>query len=177
MTTCLWLPGALRNHDWPATRRLIALMWWVGLQGVVRHQAKCRGLRRCARFRPHHAEQGLGLPKWTLTALDVRRGTGPFLVKGDCEGWRNFSNKRSGNGRFEADFKGDQNSLEVTRFEAKGGSLAVSAIGTINLKKEHVSGLARGNLAGIPGLVTSPLIRLLEMEVELFHLTQNPPSP
>lgn len=72
---------------------------------------------------------------------------------------------RSKDGSFEADFKGDGHLVRVTRFEAKGGTLTVSARGTVNLEKKRVDGQARGKLNGLPGLVTSPLSRLLEMEV------------
>lgn len=73
--------------------------------------------------------------------------------------------KRSNEGRFEADYKADGTIMDVTRFEATGGSLTVSAVGKVNLEKRTVSGRARGKLTGLPGLVTSPLSRLLEMDV------------
>jgi len=72
---------------------------------------------------------------------------------------------RAKDGSFEADFKGDGDLVNVTRFEARGGSLTVSATGTVNLEKKRVDGKARGKLNGLPGLVTSPLSRMLEMEV------------
>ncbi len=69
-------------------------------------------------------------------------------------------------GEFEADFDANPGKVRVTRFEAKGGkSLTVSAEGEIDLQKKRVQGRARGKLVGLPGLVTSPLSRLLEMEV------------
>ncbi|MEO5716530.1 MAG: AsmA-like C-terminal region-containing protein [Luteolibacter sp.] len=74
--------------------------------------------------------------------------------------------ERSGKGEFDADFDLNPQVVEVKRFEAKGGSLTVSANGKVDLKKETVAGRARGKLVGLPGLVTSPLSRLLEMEVE-----------
>lgn len=73
--------------------------------------------------------------------------------------------ERSKQGRFEANFTSKDQLAEVTYFKATGGSLTVSAKGTVNLAKETVSGRARGKLDGLPGLVTSPLSRLLEMEV------------
>ncbi len=74
--------------------------------------------------------------------------------------------ERSGKGELNAEFHARPDIIEVTKFEAKGGSsLTVSAIGTVDLKKGRVNGHARGKLVGLPGLVTSPLSRLLEMEV------------
>ncbi len=73
--------------------------------------------------------------------------------------------KRAGSGQFDATFKAHPKLVEVTRFEAKGGSVTVSAIGTIDLEKQRVDGRARGKLSGLPGLVTGPLGRLLEMDV------------
>lgn len=73
--------------------------------------------------------------------------------------------KRSEDGRFEADFKMDGSIVDVPKFEATGGSLTVSAVGKVNLDKRTVSGRARGKLTGLPGMVTSPLSRLLEMNV------------
>ncbi len=74
--------------------------------------------------------------------------------------------ERAGPGEFNADFKAYPELIEVTRFEAKGGSsLTVSAVGTIDLTRQKVSGRARGKLVGLPGLVIHPLSRLLEMEV------------
>lgn len=73
--------------------------------------------------------------------------------------------KAGGEGQFDAKFVARPGMLEVTRFEAKGGSVTVSAAGTVDLEKERVDGRARGKLSGLPGLVTSPLGRLLEMEV------------
>ena len=74
--------------------------------------------------------------------------------------------KRSSDGRFEANYKANDQMIDVTRFTATGGTLTVSAVGKVNLKKHTVSGRARGKLTGLPGLVTSPLSRLLEMDVE-----------
>ncbi|RYD23828.1 MAG: hypothetical protein EOP88_02715, partial [Verrucomicrobiaceae bacterium] len=71
--------------------------------------------------------------------------------------------KRSEDGRFEADFKMEGSMVDVRKFEATGGSLTVSAVGKVNLDKRTVSGGARGKLTGLPGMVTSPLSRLLEM--------------
>ena len=72
---------------------------------------------------------------------------------------------KAGEGRFEANFTSRGNIVRVGRFEAKGGTLVVDAEGTVDLEKETVSGTARGKLTGVPGVVTSPLSRLLEMEV------------
>jgi hypothetical protein len=75
--------------------------------------------------------------------------------------------EKSGNGEFDAEFKAHGDILEVTKFEARGGAaLTVSARGTVDLDKQRVSGRARGKLIGLPGLLTSPLSRLLEMVVE-----------
>jgi len=74
--------------------------------------------------------------------------------------------ERAKEGEFQAAFRGRGRVMEVTEFEAKGGALTVSAKGTIDLRTERVKGTARGKLGGVPGLVTSPLSRLLEMEVE-----------
>jgi len=74
--------------------------------------------------------------------------------------------ERAKTGEFEAEFTGKGKRMEVTKFEAKGGALTVSAKGTIDLETERVKGTARGKLGGLPGLVTSPLSRLLEMNVE-----------
>jgi hypothetical protein len=68
-------------------------------------------------------------------------------------------------GKFEAEFTARDKQIEVTRFNASGGTLNVSARGTVNLAKKRVDGRARGKLTGLPGVVTSPLSRLLEMEV------------
>jgi hypothetical protein len=74
--------------------------------------------------------------------------------------------QRPTEGRFDAEFKVRPDIVHVSRFEAKGGSsLTVSATGTVDLKKRRVAGRARGKLVGLPGLVTGPLSRLLEMEV------------
>ncbi len=73
---------------------------------------------------------------------------------------------RGNDGRFEADFTGSGSTVEVTRFEATGGSLTVNAEGSVNLDRQTVSGTARGELKGaIPGLLSRPVGRLLEMEV------------
>ena len=74
--------------------------------------------------------------------------------------------ERAKTGEFQAEFTGKGKRVEVTKFEAKGGALTVSAKGTIDLETERVKGTARGKLGGLPGLVTSPLSRLLEMNVE-----------
>ncbi len=68
-------------------------------------------------------------------------------------------------GEFNASFTARKNRVEVTSFKATGGSLEVSAKGHIDLAKQRVDGVARGKLSGLPGLVTQPLSRLLEMEV------------
>lgn len=73
--------------------------------------------------------------------------------------------ERSGTGRFDASFIGNKRVIEVPRFEASGGSLTVSAKGKVDLEERRVDGVARGKLTGLPGLVTKPLSRLLEMEV------------
>ena len=73
--------------------------------------------------------------------------------------------ERPRSGRFEADFIASPGVIDVSRFEATGGSLNVTAKGEINLKKQRVDGTARGKLSGLPGLVTKPLSHLLEMEV------------
>jgi len=68
-------------------------------------------------------------------------------------------------GRFDATFTAHDKKVEVTRFKATGGTLNVSAKGTVDLAKKRVDGRARGKLTGLPGLITKPLSRLLEMEV------------
>jgi len=75
--------------------------------------------------------------------------------------------KRSeqGEGRFEAHFTSKGSTVDVGSFEAKGGTLVVDARGQVDLKEETVMGSARGKLTGLPGVATSPLSRLLEMEV------------
>lgn len=73
--------------------------------------------------------------------------------------------ERPPDGRFEADFTGKSQTLQVDHFTATGGSLTVDAKGDLNLKTGKVQGTARGKLGGLPGVVTSPLSRLLEMEV------------
>ncbi len=74
--------------------------------------------------------------------------------------------EREKQGQFEADFNISSQTAEVTRFEASGGkSLTVSAVGEVDLRKKRVQGRARGKLVGLPGVVTSPLSHLLEMEV------------
>jgi hypothetical protein len=74
--------------------------------------------------------------------------------------------ERSEKGEFNANFITHPDFIDVTCFEARGGSsLTVSAVGKIDLRKHHVQGHARGKLVGLPGLVTSPLSRLLEMEI------------
>ncbi len=71
-----------------------------------------------------------------------------------------------GKGEFNAEFAAHPDVIDVTCFEARGGSsISVSAVGKIDLRKRRVHGQARGKLNGLPGLVTSPLSRLLEMEV------------
>jgi hypothetical protein len=71
----------------------------------------------------------------------------------------------TGEGRFDARFSSKSHLVEVKRFSATGGSLSVTANGTVDLKKETVAGFARGNLSGAPGLLTRPIGKLLEMEV------------
>ena len=68
-------------------------------------------------------------------------------------------------GRFDATFTAHDKKVEVTRFKATGGTLNVSAKGTVDLAKKRVDGRARGKLTGLPGLITKPLSRLLELEV------------
>lgn len=72
--------------------------------------------------------------------------------------------KPGGDGQFDARFTAGPGMLEVTHFEAAGGSLTLNAAGTVDLEKQRVDGRARGKLRGLPGLVTRPLGRLLEME-------------
>lgn len=72
---------------------------------------------------------------------------------------------QSGEGRFEAHFTSKGHLVDVGIFEARGGTLVVDARGQVDLKQETVSGSARGKLTGLPGIATSPLSRLLEMEV------------
>lgn len=73
---------------------------------------------------------------------------------------------RDREGEFEANFTTSADKIEVTHFEARGGkSLSVSAVGEIDLRKKRVNGKARGKLVGVPGILTSPLSHLLEMEV------------
>lgn len=74
--------------------------------------------------------------------------------------------ERSGKGEFNAEFNTHPDYIDVTCFEARGGSsLTVSAVGKIDLSKHQVQGRARGKLVGLPGLVTSPLSHLLEMKI------------
>jgi hypothetical protein len=73
--------------------------------------------------------------------------------------------ERAPEGRFEADFTGKSQTLQVDSFTATGGSLTVDAEGDLNLKTGKVQGTARGKLGGLPGILTRPLSRLLEMEV------------
>jgi hypothetical protein len=73
--------------------------------------------------------------------------------------------ERPKTGRFEAVFIAMPGVVEVPRFEATGGSLNVSAKGEVDLARKRVDGVARGKLTGLPGVVTKPLSRLLEMEV------------
>lgn len=73
--------------------------------------------------------------------------------------------QRSKTGEFQADFTAHSDKIDVTRFEAKGGTLSVSAKGQIDLSTKRVEGTARGKLTGVKGVVTSPLSRLLEMNV------------
>lgn len=73
--------------------------------------------------------------------------------------------ERSKVGRFDADFSADGEVIHVKRFEASGGTLVVIADGDVNLKNETVTGSARGRLTGLPGVVSSPLSMLLEMDV------------
>lgn len=73
--------------------------------------------------------------------------------------------KSAKTGEFNARFTARKDRVEVSRFEATGGSLEVSARGHVDLAKSRVDGVARGKLSGLPGLVTQPLSRLLEMEV------------
>jgi hypothetical protein len=73
--------------------------------------------------------------------------------------------QHSKTGEFQAAFTAKSHLIDVTSFEAKGGTLTVNAKGTINLKTKRVDGTARGKLTGVKGLVTSPLSRLLEMNV------------
>lgn len=72
---------------------------------------------------------------------------------------------KSGEGRFDANFTSRGSVVRVGHFEATGGTLVVDARGAVDLKDQSVSGSARGKLTGLPGVVTSPLSRLLEMEV------------
>lgn len=73
--------------------------------------------------------------------------------------------ERGKTGTFNADFVARSKVIDVPRFEATGGTLTVSAKGRVDLARERVDGVARGKLNGLPGVVTKPLSRLLEMEV------------
>lgn len=73
--------------------------------------------------------------------------------------------ERSKTGRFDATLIARGDVIDVPEFIATGGHLTVSAKGRIDLAKERIDGAARGKLTGLPGLVTKPLSRLLEMEV------------
>ncbi|WP_411827863.1 hypothetical protein [Luteolibacter sp. AS25] len=74
--------------------------------------------------------------------------------------------KRAEAAEFEADFTKKSEKVEVTRFEAKGGkSLVVTADGEVDLEKGRVQGKASGELQGLPGMITSPVTKLLKMEV------------
>ena len=73
--------------------------------------------------------------------------------------------QRSKRGTFEAEFTANAETVQVHHFLATGGNLTVSAKGSVDLDKRRVDGVARGKLTGLPGLVTKPLSRLLEMEV------------
>lgn len=73
--------------------------------------------------------------------------------------------ERASEGTFDATFKVKGDIVDVTKFEAKGGPLTVSAVGKMDLDTRRVSGRARGKLVGLPGLITKPLSRLLEMDV------------
>ncbi len=73
--------------------------------------------------------------------------------------------KRADTGQFNATFVCKEEAVEVPRFLASGGTLTVSAKGRVDLEKRRVDGVARGKLSGLPGLLTKPLSRLLEMEV------------
>ncbi|MCW1912097.1 AsmA-like C-terminal region-containing protein [Luteolibacter sp. GHJ8] len=73
--------------------------------------------------------------------------------------------ERGKTGTFSADFVARSKVIDVPRFEATGGTLTVSAKGRVDLARERVDGVARGKLNGLPGVVTKPLSRLLEMEV------------
>lgn len=72
---------------------------------------------------------------------------------------------KSKTGEVNARFTARKDRVDITRFEATGGSLEVSARGHVDLAKRRVDGVARGKLSGLPGVVTQPLSRLLEMEV------------
>ncbi len=87
--------------------------------------------------------------------------------------------ERSKEGRFDADFSVDAHLVHVKHFEATGGTLVVIADGDVDLTKETVSGNARGRLTGLPGVVSSPLSALLEMEIggTLTHIQVKRLSP
>lgn len=73
--------------------------------------------------------------------------------------------RREGVGEMRGKFTAKSGVVTFSSFEATGGSLAVSAAGSLDLPAHRVSARARGKLRGIEGVVTSPLSRLLEMEV------------
>ena len=74
--------------------------------------------------------------------------------------------KRAEAAEFEADFTKTSDTVKVSRFEALGGkSLVVIADGNIDIQKGWVQGKASGKLQGLPGALTSPVTRLIKMEV------------
>jgi hypothetical protein len=71
----------------------------------------------------------------------------------------------SGVGEMRGQFTSRQGVLNFSSFQANGGSITVTGAGEVDLVDRTVSARAQGRLRGVTGVITSPISRLLEMEV------------
>ena len=71
----------------------------------------------------------------------------------------------SGTGEMNGQFTSRQGVLNFSSFQANGGSITVTGAGKVDLVDRTVSARAQGRLRGVTGVITSPISRLLEMEV------------
>lgn len=73
--------------------------------------------------------------------------------------------RETGNGEMRGQFTSRQGVLTFSSFQASGGSITVTGAGNVDLVGHTVSAKAQGRLRGVGGVITSPISRLLEMEV------------
>lgn len=87
--------------------------------------------------------------------------------------------RESGVGEMHGKFTSRQGVLNFSSFEANGGSVTVTGAGKVDLVNRTVSARAKGRLRGVGGVITSPISRLLEMEVSgpLDNIRVRPSGP